>query len=125
MPFRPQNIAEKKCQCLPRPRFLRPGNAIHGEKGSSSSNEVHNLSFGTSLLVNLIHSVPGSAWSFQYSFGRAARISIPLRISKVINITLMKCAKRSQKGKSEYSITIEDHIKRSISAKVCYAVLYL
>src|SRR5215469_6597855 len=40
-----QKIIEKKCQCLPIPRFLCPGKAIHEENDSSSSNEIHTLFF--------------------------------------------------------------------------------
>jgi hypothetical protein len=99
-----KKIIEKKCQCLPSPRFLRPGNAIQDEKASSSSSDVHSLSLGIFFLVNLIHSVPGFASSLKYNLGRALSISIPLRINKVRKIKLIKCAKRIQNGKSMFSM---------------------
>jgi len=92
---------EKKCQCRPNPRFLCPGKAIHDGKSSSSSNEIQSLSRGIFFLVNFIHSDPGFAWSLKYSFGSALSISIPLRIKSVINIRLIKCANRTQYGKSK------------------------
>jgi hypothetical protein len=87
--------------------FLCPGKAIQEENDSSSSKDIHNLLLsGIFFLVNFIHSDPGFASSLKYSFGRELSISIPLLINNVMNVRLMKCAKRSQRPcKSVHSST--------------------
>src|SRR5919201_2006683 len=113
-----EKTIQKKCQWRPSPRFLCPGNAIQEENDSSSSRDIHILFSGIFFLVNLIHSVPGVLSSCQYSFGRALSISMPLLISRVMNIMFIKCAKRIQKGKSSKTTSNHNSCFMNICARL-------